>query len=195
MKPILITHPDASVRLAEWLLAHGWEEKVVLTESGQDYLEIKAHVKSLSQINTTQISNEAIAYYIALCENITQASLLHELQIISPVGTIEYEPEWIEKILSGDKTMSILKTQYPCGYHWLTTPDGEKRGVIQVTRVEKIPIGLWLDNVCRRINLMDYITKCGFDNYESLCAYHRENYSAIKYAHTFTLVKLEGDIQ
>lgn len=197
MKPILITHPDASKRLAEWLTAHGWKEKVVLTDSGQDYLEIKAHVKSLSQINTTQISNEAIAYYIAQCENITQASLLHELQIISPVGTIEYEPEWIEKILSGEKTMSIRKTQYSCGYYWLVTPDGEKRGVIHVNSVSVIHFVEILEDSCvldigvRLPNKDILIGLSGFNSVESFIAYHRENYSAIKYAHTFTLVGLE----
>lgn len=207
MKPILITHPDAPARLAEWLLAHGWEEEKNI--SGVCYRKNGAEFTELSFNNHLSTTTET-ALFISRIEGVTPDSLFYQLQIICPLDQIEYQPEWIEKILSGEKTMSIRKTQYPCGYYWLVTPDGEKHGVIEIFNVRTYPMSIVLDT-CERvlttnenpsflvIDALETAEKSGFGSYDNVgfdvvkkfIAYHRHNYSAIKYAHTFTLVDLE----
>lgn len=177
MKPILITHPDAPIRLANYKKSKGYQlndEWVSIHQKG--WVDIMYSLKNVCDEN-----------------KITLDSLLYELQIVNPIGTMQYEHEWIEKILFGKKTMSIRKTQYSCGYYWLVAPDGKKRGIIEITKVEKWNMNDlsnmvgWLNYGNRHINIEHIAYSSGFDSLESFIAYHRENYSAIKYKHDFTL--------
>ena len=59
---------------------------------------------------------------------------------------IRYSPEWIEKILSGQKTMTYRRTQYPCGvYDVVNDASGEVVGQIEVVKVEKFDMGELID--------------------------------------------------
>ena len=53
---------------------------------------------------------------------------------------ITYAPEWIAKILSGQKTMTIRRTQYPCGVHDVVSEAEPDRVVcqIEIVKVEKV---------------------------------------------------------
>lgn len=59
---------------------------------------------------------------------------------------ILYKPEWIDKILSGQKTMTIRKTQYPCGVYDVVNEAELDKVVcqIEIVKVEKWDTDYWL---------------------------------------------------
>lgn len=132
---------------------------------------------------------------------ITIDSLLHDLNIIKPIARLEYTSEWIDKILSGQKTMDILPTQHVCGYYELwDTERQEVRGGVDVTQVQKI---LFEDNNILGLLSMrsfPYIQMskntykfCGFDSREAFADHHRNNFQSVKYAITYRVVDMKGD--
>lgn len=136
-------------------------------------------------------------------KGITSNSLLHDLNIIKPTGRLEYASEWIDKILSGQKTMSIRKTQYMCGYYELwDTERQEVRGGVDVTQVQKI---LFEDNNILGLLSMrsfPYIQMskntykfCGFDSREAFADHHRTHFQSVKYAITYRIVDMKGDME
>lgn len=211
MKPILITHPEVSARLVEWMMAHGW-----VKTNDPNFKKDFMFTKNIRQFDRLVYwnSGDDIAMPLGRVIYEERLDLYYELQIIDTYDTIEYEPEWIEKILSGEKTMSIRRTQYPCGHYWLVTPDGEKHGLIEIFNVRTYPMSIVLDT-CERvlttnenpsylfIDALETAEKSGFGSYDNVgfdvikkfIAYHRENYSAIKYKHDFNLIELEGDTE
>lgn len=64
---------------------------------------------------------------------------------------IIYSPEWIEKILSGQKTMTIRRTQYPCGIYDVVSETEPDTVVcqIEVVRVEKWETEYWLREISK----------------------------------------------
>lgn len=123
---------------------------------------------------------------------------------------ITYTPEWIAKILSGQKTMTIRRTQYPCGVYDVVSEAEPDKVVcrIEVVRVEKVN----MDHQLKRFqNLLDgfrditdivnacfsdehnYSASCGFIDIVNFIQYHRENYAPVKFAHTFELLKGESN--
>jgi hypothetical protein len=132
---------------------------------------------------------------------ITIDSLLHDLNIIKPIGRLEYESKWIDKILSGQKTMDILPVQHTCGYYELwDTERQEVRGGVDVTQVQKI---LFEDNNILGLLSMrsfPYIQMskntykfCGFDSREAFADHHRTHFQSVKYAITYRVVDMKGD--
>lgn len=104
---------------------------------------------------------------------------------------ITYAPEWIAKILSGQKTMTIRRTQYPCGVYDVV---GEAEPDKVVCQIEIVKVEKWEHK--KRIPLNNdavwFFTDArnsGFENLQDFYEYHRENYAPVKYAHTFELVK------
>ncbi len=138
---------------------------------------------------------------------------------------IIYLPEWIEKILSGQKTMTIRRTQYPCGIYDVVTETEPEKSVcrIEVVKVEKWDTEKWIcamendlkynwSNIVDNAPVMDtggwdgwghapsfeafpcLALSSGFVSIPDFIQYHRENYSAVKYAHTFQLVKGDNHV-
>ncbi len=133
---------------------------------------------------------------------ITADSLLHDLNIIKPVGRLEYTSEWIDKILSGQKTMSIRKTQYQCAYYELSDTDKEEvRGIVEVDGVQMWHtvdlIGMVVDFEKLSLSAISgveaYVNRCGFNSKEEFAEYHRTNFQSIKYAITYRVVDMKGD--
>lgn len=64
---------------------------------------------------------------------------------------IIYLPEWIEKILNGEKTMTIRKTQYPCGVYDVVSETEPDKVVcrIEIVKVEKWYADFWLSEVLK----------------------------------------------
>lgn len=115
---------------------------------------------------------------------------------------ITYAPEWIEKILSGQKTMTIRRTQYLCGVYDVVAESEPNRVVcrIEVVKVEKVnmPKSLFLntidaDEYARKLlPFVNFALWSGFKGswfIEDFIQYHRENYAPVKFAHTFELLK------
>lgn len=112
---------------------------------------------------------------------------------------IIYSPEWIAKILSGQKTMTIRRTQYPCGVYDVVSESESDKVVcqIEITEILKWKTDERLhharDFFCRNGMTPFYVDKCGFDDVDSFIQYHRENYAPVKFAHTFELLKGESN--
>ena len=127
---------------------------------------------------------------------ITIDSLLHDLNIIKPIARLEYTSEWIDKILSGQKTMDILPTQHVCGYYELwDTERQEVGGIVEVGQVEKMAMDL-LFPVLDGISLMIVeclFEECGFDRIQDFVHYHHDNFQSVKYAITYRVVDMKGD--
>lgn len=124
---------------------------------------------------------------------------------------IIYAPEWIPKILSGQKTMTIRRTQYPCGVYDVVSEAEPNRVVcrIEVVKVEKVEFELFIqphksrsikvntseiktevktwDDFNRITDLI--VSMSGFESGKDFIQYHRDNYAPVKFAHTFELVK------
>ena len=130
---------------------------------------------------------------------------------------IIYAPEWIDKILSGEKTMTIRRTQYSCGVYDVVS-EAEPDTVmcrIEIVRVDKWDTEKWLGEIQEagdRYNMTDifigqapfapnddeymyiqdfecFAKSSGFASISDFIQYHRENYAPVKFAHTFELVK------
>ncbi len=108
---------------------------------------------------------------------------------------IRYKPEWIEKILNGQKTMTIRRTQYPCGIYDVVS-EAEPNTVvcrIEVVRVEKWDTDSRLQRVQtaydKGCELPFSVHSSGFKFIDDFIQYHRENYAPVKFAHTFQLMK------
>lgn len=79
---------------------------------------------------------------IAVCE----MQLSGMAEAFKKRSQIRYSPEWIDKILSGEKTMTIRRTQYACGIYDVVN-DAEPEKVvcqIEVVKVEKWDTDYWL---------------------------------------------------
>lgn len=143
-KPVMWTDEEASTRLKKWLIKLGWvgERNYIHNYLGADNygkffdltpLMIRVNIRdSYSNEHSFIDDISAILQY----ESITLDSLLHDLNIIKPIGRLEYTSEWIDKILSGQKTMDILPTQHACGYYELwDTERQEVGGIVEVMDV------------------------------------------------------------
>lgn len=128
--------------------------------------------------------------------DVTIDSLLHEINVVCPIGRLKYTSEWIDKILSEQKTMDILPTQYQCGYYELwDTDQKEVRGIVEVTQIEKLEMCLMIpvtDALCTAI-AENYTKRCGFDCWQNLITYHRTHFQSIKYAVTYRIVDMKGN--
>lgn len=108
---------------------------------------------------------------------------------------IHYKPEWIEKILSGQKIMTIRRTQYLCGIYDVVSEAEPDKVVCQI---EIVKVRKWetdkrlyfAEDYCKKFdNVLVDFNRCGFDNVDDYIQYHRENYAPVKFAHTFQLMK------
>lgn len=216
-KPVMWTDEEASARLLTYLLHKDWE----VNQSKEDesvFAVKKQFIDHLDKFYLITENNGHQYEHLLLTaiervsgrESITPDSLLHDLNIIKPIGRLEYRSEWIDKILSGQKTMSIRKTQHACGHYELWDTDRQEvRGIVEVTLVEKFiflfnrfndPIinitifssmtldefGLWWDDVVRNT---------GFDTRKDFKDYHRANFQSVKYAITYRVVDMKGDVE
>lgn len=114
---------------------------------------------------------------------------------------IIYSPEWIEKILSGQKTMTIRRTQYPCGIYDVVSETEPNTVVcqIEIWQVTKFDSDYWIKiytnpnleypTLPAKMAKVNHAIPCGFESYDSFIQYHRDNYAPVKFAHTFQLVK------
>ncbi len=112
---------------------------------------------------------------------------------------ITYAPEWIDKILSGQKTMTIRRTQYPCGVYDVVSEAEPDKVVcrIKIVKVEKLEMCLILDTDPYLIGSWTnetYIEASGFSKPRDFIQYHLKNYAPVKYAHTFQLVKGDDNV-
>lgn len=71
--------------------------------------------------------------------------------ILNEPQKIIYSSEWIAKILSGQKTMTIRRTQYPCGVYDVVSESESDTVVcqIEVMKVEKWDTDYWLKQMMK----------------------------------------------
>ena len=124
-------------------------------------------------------------------------SILYDLNIVKPIGYLEYTSEWIDKILSGQNTMDILPTQYMCGHYELWDTDRQEvRGIVEVTNTQKLSD---MDSLMRNDITSIYnrrkVYNFGFDSVESFIAHHRTHFQSVKYAITYWVVDMKGDAE
>lgn len=126
--------------------------------------------------------------------DITIDSLLHEINVICPIGRIEYTSDWIDKILSGQKTMDILPTQHACGYYELWDKDkSEVRGIVEIERVDRVTSDQILYLGYGKGDMPRFAKDSGFDSFDSFLDYHRTSFQSVKYAITYRVVDMKGD--
>lgn len=130
---------------------------------------------------------------------ITIDSLLHDLNIIKPIARLEYESRWIDKILSGQKTMDILPVQHTCGYYELwDTERQEVRGIVEVMSVSILRFKIESNNLPSFSGVFQFngkviAQKCGFQRFQDFLDYHRAHFQSVKYAITYRVVDMKGD--
>lgn len=130
---------------------------------------------------------------------ITIDSLLHDLNIIKPIARLEYTSEWIDKILSGQKTMDILPTQHVCGYYELwDTERQEVGGIVEVMDVSILRFRIEKNNLPSFSGVFQYnakimAQKCGFKMFQDFITHHHDNFQSVKYAITYRVVDMKGD--
>lgn len=144
--------------------------------------------------NNSQLFEQAFGYCLETYIG-TPNSLLHDLNIIKPIGRLEYTSEWIDKILWGQKTMDIIPIQHACGYYELWDIDRQEvRGIVEVTNTQKLSD---MDSLMRNDIASFYNRKkvynCGFDSTESFIDHHRTHFQSVKYAITYQVVDMKGD--
>lgn len=201
--PAQFNSKEAQERLIAHFQSLGWQMPTYDKEQDGTY-------KNLFWIATgDNLCAESLAGGVEYVEKATQ--LFYDLNIYICSGKITYAPEWIEKILSGQKTMTIRRTQYPCGVYDVVSEAEPDKVVcqIEIVRVEKVEFELFIqphksksikintseiktevktwDDFNRITNLM--VCMSGFEFEKDFIQYHRENYAPVKFAHTFQLVK------
>lgn len=198
-KPVMWTDEEAGERLKKWVT-----EKDGNWHSLDGFSYWYSHgFKADFKVHQCYIEN-----FLASLEminglfDITIDSLLHEINVICPIGRIEYTSDWIDKILSGQKTMDILSTQHACGYYELwDTEQQEVRGIAEVDCVQKWHgvdlIGMVVDYEKLSLTAISgveaFVNRCGFDSKESFADYHRNSFQSVKYAITYHVVDMKGD--
>ncbi len=178
IKPVIWTDKEAGTRLLKKLYSSGtaknewWDANIS---------------------NNSQLLEQALGYCLEI-DNQTHDSLLHDLNIIKPIGRIEYTSDWIDKILSGQKTMDILPTQHACGYYELWDKDkSEVRGIVEIERVDRVTSDQILYLGYGKGDMPRFAKDSGFDSFDSFLDYHRTSFQSVKYAITYRVVDMKGD--
>ena len=205
-KPVMWTDEEASTRLKKWLIKLGWvgERNYIHNYLGADNygkffdltpLMIRVNIRdSYSNEHSFIDDISAILQY----ESITLDSLLHDLNIIKPIGRLEYTSEWIDKILSGQKTMDILPIQHTCGYYELWDTDRQEvRGIVEVMSVSILRFRIESNNLPSFSGVFQFngkviAQKCGFKMFQDFITHHHDNFQSVKYAITYRVVDIKG---
>lgn len=192
------TDEEANNRLIWWLTNRGYTRAL-----RQPYQVIKMNKTGQSHKHQPiqWFDNDIIQGInkVSVVCGLSTDSLLHDLNIIKPIGRLEYTSEWIDKILAGTKTMSIRKTQYMCGFYELwDTQRQEVRGIVEVDMVYKLECSngnLWLitESGKRTHDNLMWAKDSGFRSIESFLAHHAQNPQSVKYAITYRVVDMKGD--
>lgn len=200
-KPVIWTDKEANERLKLWLKESGYHFFPMTTngsyfnptpDNDHDYVKVP-HNKF------TDIEFEVALKRINKSRSITPDSLLHDLNIIKPIGHLQYTSDWIDKILSGQKTMDILPVQHACGYYELWDTDRQEvRGIVEVDAVHKLIMVdgelhmYYIDHGSFPIYIF-WRDACGFDSDDEFADYHRNSSQSVKYAITYHVVDMKGD--
>jgi hypothetical protein len=196
-KPVIWTDEKAHSRLISWLTNDGW-----VSASRQPYQVIKMNrTREACQQSIQWFDTNVIIGIEKSSElyGLTLDSLLHDINIIKPIGRLEYTSEWIDKILSGQKTMDILPIQYMCGYYELwDTERQEVRGIVEVMDVSILRFRIEKNNLPSFSGVFQYnakimAQKCGFKMFQDFITHHRTNFQSVKYAITYRVVDMKGD--
>lgn len=202
-KPVMWTDEEANERFKIWLKESGYHF-FPMTNNGSyfnptpdndhDYVKVP-HDKF------TDIEFEVALKRINKSRNITPDSLLHDLNIIKPIGRLEYTSEWIDKILAGQKTMDILPIQHECGYYELWDTDRQEvRGIVEVMSVSILRFRIESNNLPSFSGVFQFngkiiAQKCGFQRFQDFLDYHRTHFQSVKYAITYRVVDMKGDVK
>jgi hypothetical protein len=200
-KPVMWTDKEATNRINGWLESKEFIIHASSEIDGHESFSVSyKDVVMLTYCSGLETIKDELGYLLNGL-SITTDSLLHDLNIIKPIGRLEYTSEWIDKILAGTKTMSIRKTQYQCGYYELWDTERQKvRGIVEVVMVSKQIFSYECERidisgrvVPDDINPVQFSIKNGFDSFAELLDYHRNNFQSIKYAITYRMVDMKGD--
>lgn len=137
--PVEFNSKEAQERLIAHFLSKGWDMPESIKEAGET-------PENLFWL-TENDSIGALANYYEAEYEYNAKQLLCDLNIYVVMGRIIYSPEWITKILSGQKTMTIRRTQYPCGVYDVVSETEPDKVVcrIEVVKVEKWDTEYWLE--------------------------------------------------
>lgn len=185
-EPVLWSTQGAKDRLTAWLTAQGY---IIFptTKTASYYCYEESEVTIPHAPFTLSEFNNAVKDSIKKYGS-TKESFLHMLNIVLPLGQFEYSYDYIQKIVEGCKNMSLRKTQYPCGYYQLfCTLRKEVREIIEICRVDKVVMDPYFFEHSYWVQHM--YKNCGFNTPKEFIDYHRKNYHAVKYLHTFSIVQ------